>query len=194
MEFHHKNHTEEISIDVTEAAFGEVNEENLLVIHDFANIEARFDLTEGVSHDSVREEWAPFTSKPGDDFAGIAGFLGGWKFFSPVVINGFIGDVFKFRLDEFGVGETLRDINESGTFGVCHQEKRGISEHVLTARAKKALVIGIKERLEHANSLLDDEIFLVFRGKFEHIHADWMFNIGRVEIDNVIDSLFRNAF
>ena len=54
LEFHHKNHTEKVSIDVTQAPLRKVHEENLFVVHDFADIEARFNLTKSISHDGIR--------------------------------------------------------------------------------------------------------------------------------------------
>ena len=120
LEFHHKDHTEKISINVAESAFREVNEENLLVIHDFADVEAGFNLTKRISHDGIREEWAPFRGEPSDDFTGIIRLLRGREFLSPIVINRLIGDIFQFRFYEFRVGETLRNIDKSSTGWVGH--------------------------------------------------------------------------
>ena len=64
---------------------------------------------------------------------------------------------------------------------------------MLATWAEETLILWIKERLEHRNALLDDEIFLVFRGEFEHIHTDRMLDIGWVKIDNIVDALLWDA-
>ena len=194
LELHYENHTEKVRIDITEFTFGEVDEEDFFAIHDFTDIKAGFNLTEGVSHDGISEERAPFGSEPGGDFAGVTGFLRCREFFGPVVINGFIGDVFEFGFNKFGVGETLRNINKGGASGVRHQEKSGVPEHMLATGAKEALIIGVKQRLEHANSLLDDEVFLVVSGKFKHIHADRMLDIRGIKVNHIINAFLWNAF
>ena len=159
------------------------------MIHNFADIKSRFYLTKCISHDGISNEWTPLTGKPSNNLTGVARFLGSWEFFSPVVINCFIGNVLELRLHKFWVSETLRNINESSAGRVGHQEKGGISKHVLTTRAEEPLVLRIKERLQHGNTLLDNEVFLIFRGKFKHIHTNRMLNIGRIKVNNIINSL-----
>ena len=44
LEFHDEDHTEEIGVNITQAPLREVNKEDFLIIHDFANIEAGFNL------------------------------------------------------------------------------------------------------------------------------------------------------
>ena len=64
---------------------------------------------------------------------------------------------------------------------------------MLTAGAKETLVLGVKERLQHTDSLLNDEVFLVFRGVLKHIHANRVLDVGRIKIDNIVDPFLGDA-
>ncbi len=194
LEFHDEDHAEKVGVNVAEAALAEVDEEDFVVVHDLADVEAGFDLTEGVSHNGVAKEGAPLAGKPSGNLAGVGGLLRLGEFLGPIIVDGFVGDVFKLRLHEFGIGETLGDVDEGGTMRVRHKEERGVTEHVLATGAEEALVIGVEEGLEHANALLDDEILLVGVGELEHVHANGVLDVGGVEVDDVIHALFGDAF
>ena len=191
LEFHDEDHTQELRVEFASFTFAEVDEEDFAVVHDFFEVEAAFCLADDVAHHFVTEEGAEFTDEPAENF-GLVGFTGLRHFFVPEVEYGLVGDVLEFFICESLVVKDLRNIDEGGSTRVAHDSEGGVSEPVFVAWADNTGTTGVVEAVEHGDSFLDEEVALILGFKFEKIEADRRIHVTRVEIDDVVDALWRD--
>ena len=121
LELHHENHTKKLCVQFAGFTLRQVDKQNLFIVHDFANVKARFWLTQNITHHLVRQEWTPLRYEPARHLTGIIRFLRSWKFLRPIIINRLISNILQLRFHKFWINETTRNINESTTLWVTHQ-------------------------------------------------------------------------
>ncbi len=93
----HQHTTEQCRIDLTYSPFRKVNEEDLLLVHHFADVERRAWLTDDVADNRITRKLTDLVLNSGGGFLDIALRIASELFF-PVALHLWVGDLFHHLL------------------------------------------------------------------------------------------------
>ena len=149
LEFHHKNHTQQLTVKVAGAAFAQVHQQNLLVVHNVAQVKGRFSLANNITHHGVAQERPELTYEPGGDFSSVIGTLRSWILLGPELQHLLIFDVLNLLFQIIWVTEQFWNIYQCTAGWISHHGQSGIAEHIIVAWAHDSLIIWIVELAQH---------------------------------------------
>ena len=96
LELHHKDHAQQLGVQVTSSTLGQVYQQDFLVVHDLTQIEGTLVLTDDITHHLVAQEGTKLTDEPGRDLTRFVRALRSWELLGPEVEHRLVGDVLEF--------------------------------------------------------------------------------------------------
>lgn len=188
LHFGNHHHAEELRIEVPEDAFGQVDEEDLLVLHDVEHVEGRLGLADDVAHHGVRDEPAELRLEVRDDFGFFTIAHLGVGEVPPCLYDGVFERAAAFFL-EFVVGKETDDVGQRGAARVVHEGEDAVSEVVLDAGPEDLVT---EELDHHVHRVLRDHLLFVGSVRLEQVQPHRARKVGRIEIDDVVGTFARN--
>ena len=182
LELHDEDNTKQLRVEITHLTFGEVNKQNLVVIHNLREVKATLGLANDVAHCIVADEWAKLRDHPTNQVTSFVGALRGRELLRPKVEHLPI----ELGVAELLIHQQLWHINKRTARRVSHQQQRTVTEDVLEAWPNDTGVAWVVQAIEHVNRLLHQEVLLVGVVELKHIEANWVAHITWVEVDNIL--------
>jgi len=123
LELHNKDNTKQLRVEITHLTFGEVDEQDLVVIHNLREVEATLGLTNDVTHCIVANKWTKLGDHPADQITSFVGALRGWELFGPKVQHLPVRHVFELGIAELLIHQQLWHIDERPARRISHQQQ-----------------------------------------------------------------------
>ncbi len=193
-EFGDEHEPEKLRIAIAKAAFGEIGEKNLLLVHDLAEIERRFFLCDDGPHDVVRQEDIKFARDVRHDILQRCLAASRLRNLAPELHNDRILAAVQFHVAELAVGEDTRDLEE-GRAGIriLDHEHRRVAVILLEHRAERLGDVAIELAEYVVHRVYHEGLHLGARAViFEHVEAHRAGGVGRIEIDDIARALGRD--
>ena len=191
LELHDEDDTKQLRVEITHLTFGEVDEQNLVVIHNLGEVKSALGLANNIAHRIVADEWAKLRDHPANQITSFIRALRGWELFSPKVEHLPIRHVFELSIAELLIHQQLWHINKRSTRRISHQQQRTVTEDVLEAWPNDTGVTWVVQAIQHVDRLLHQEVLLVGVIELKHIETNRVAHIARVEVDNILYPITR---
>ena len=162
--------------------FGEIDDEDLPFVHDFADVETGFGLADDVADDGVGGEGTDLVENGGDRFVDLL-FVPLAEFVLPELEDGDVLAVIEGFFAEIFVGEHAGDVEEGG-LGAVEEGEQGVAQDVFEAGAPRVA----EHAFEDADDFGADVGLAGGVAEFEGVKGDWVGGVGGVEVDDVLDA------
>ncbi len=171
---------------LADAAFGNIDEEDLALVHRLAHVETRLGLSNDVADQGIGNELADLVLNRGSRFGGeFVGVLG--KFLRPEGPNFGIFDLFYDRFAVVFFRQHPVDPQKRRTRNLQKGQNR-IVENVLHARRPRV----DPDFFEHGHHAVRNQVTAVIIHLFHDIERDRVLKIGRIDINHIVDPFGRN--
>ena len=189
LQFGHDDEAEQFGVDFAGRAFGQIDEQDFLLVHHVAEIKAGFLLTHDIAHHFIFHETSDFGYEIAQHFRLVkVGSFG--HFFFP---EGADDRIFQFNqifFDILVVGKHARNIyDRTRVIYIGHQGQHHIAHIVFKHRADH---FRREKFVKNGNHFLHREILLVFGFGFQHIEAHRPLPIGRIKYNHIVHPIFGN--
>ena len=121
LELHDEDDTKQLRVEITHLTFGEVNKQNLVVIHNFREVKATLSLTNNITHCIVANKWTKLGDHPANQITSFIRALRGWELFGPKVEHLPVRHVFELSITKLLIHQQLWYIDERPARRVSHQ-------------------------------------------------------------------------
>ena len=186
LKLHDKDNTKQLRVEIAHLTFGEVNKQDLIVIHNLREVEATLSLTNDVTHRIVANKRTKLGDHPANQVTSFVGALRGWELLRPKVEHLPVRHVFELSITKLLIHQQLWHVDKRPACRISHQQQRTVTEDVLEAWPNDTGVAWVIQAIQHVDRLLHQEVLLVGVIELKHIKTNRVAHITWVEVDNIL--------
>ena len=175
---------ENAGVVFADETFTQVYDENLSLVHNFADVEGGFRLADNITNNGVGGEGADLVQNRGDGLVDLF-FVPLAEFVFPELEDSDIGTIIESFFSEIFVGEHAGDVEKGGR-GAIKKSEEGEAENVLETRAPRVA----EHTFQDADNFGADVGFSRVVGKLEWVISHGKIAVGGVEINDVVNAIF----